>query len=167
MVRELRDTLRQAHPAIRRKAASRGFLLVDMEFGDATWWRTALRPSHTRDRRRRLGGLPARSGVPLARATLMMAWNAVRADAETACILLGMHRKVAEVFLSMQLGHIEQIATREFRSVRPRWADRPRIWRSLLECAASEKATLLRDFDLHALQLIAGESLEIRQASRD
>jgi hypothetical protein len=158
IVNSVRDLLRTSSPSIRHKAAQRGFLLLDMDFADKDWW-SALK--HEPERRFRLTSgresFPRRTAVPLARATLMTAWEGIRVDADAACIALGMLREVATVISTMQVTEFDAIAYRHFRRLTPRWADRPGIWRQLLLAAASEKTACTRDADLHALQLIAGD----------
>jgi hypothetical protein len=159
LVSSLRDMLRASSPSIRRKAAQRGFLLLDMDFANKDWW-AALK--HEPERRFRLTSgresFPRRTAVPLARATLMTAWEGLRVDTDAACIVLGMVREVADVIRTMQVTEFDAIADRHFRRLSPRWADRPGIWRQLLLAAASEKPASTRDVDLHALQLLAGDA---------
>ena len=57
----------------------------------------------------------------------------------------------------MQLTELDAIADRHFHRLVPRWTDRPTIWRKLLLAAASDKASVAREFDLHALQLLLGD----------
>ena len=157
-VTSLREILRSSSPAIRRKAASRCYLLIDMELADPEWWRTVLqRPDRTPRSGRWADGFPRRTAVPLARATLMLAWQGVRTDTDVACAVFGMHRKVAEVVNSMQLSDIDRISDRHFRCTKPRWADRPSIWRELLLSARAEKPAAARDVNLHALRLLAND----------
>ena len=160
MVIPLRDALRESDPASRRRAALRGFLLVDMGFEQSDWWRMLKHDGANGLRSERsLGHFPRRTGVSLARATLMLAWHSVHADPDAALAVLGLHREVAAAIGSMQLADIDRIADRQFRRVRPRWADRPSIWRAILLSAQIERAALRRDADFHALQLLAGDAL--------
>jgi len=158
IVTALRDELRTSGPAIRRKAAHRGFLLVDMEFANKDWW-TAMK--HEPERRLRApngqGSFPRRTALPLARATLMSVWQGIRVDPDAACVVLGLFRPVAEVIGAMQLTELDAIADRHFHRLAPRWTDRPAIWRKLLLAAASDKASVAREFDLHALQAMLGD----------
>src|SRR6184192_836023 len=41
LISGLRELLKAADPSVRRRAARRSFLLVDMEFGNPDWWHTA------------------------------------------------------------------------------------------------------------------------------
>src|SRR5207244_2358773 len=102
------------------------------------------------------GSFPRRSAVPLARATLMLAWHSLRADPETACVLLGMSPPVADLISALPLAEIDRIADRGFRHVQPRWHDRPAVWRNLLLAAQTSNPGAMRDFNLHGVQLMTG-----------
>src|SRR4051812_4622276 len=116
LVRHLREILRTSDPEIRRRAAERSILLVDIAFHDGDWWRgVKLEPVRSRRPLRAYSGFPRRTAVPLARATLMLAWHAIQEDLDTARVLLGMHREVATVIASLQLSEIDSIAERRFR----------------------------------------------------
>jgi hypothetical protein len=162
LVRHLREILRTSDPEIRRRAAARGILLVDIAFHDGEWWR-GVKVEPTRRRRPLLAysGFPRRTAVPLARATLMLAWHAIQEDIDTATVLLGMHREVAKVIASLQLSEIDSIAERRFRHVLPRWHDQPDYWAELFEAARSGTPAALRRCDVRGLQMIVGEQLKM------
>lgn len=162
LVRQLRESLRTSDPESRKRAAGRNVLLVDIAFHDADWWR-GVRHDPTRRRRALLAyaGFPRRTSVPLARATLMLAWHAIQEDLVTATVLLGMHREVAKVIANLQLAEIDNIAERRFRHVLPRWHDQPDYWGELLDAARSGSAQALRRCDVRGLQMIVGEQLQM------
>jgi|HubBroStandDraft_4_1064222.scaffolds.fasta_scaffold07811_2 hypothetical protein len=159
LVRHLRELLRAMSPESRARTAQRPLLLVDMQLADFEWWRTAK--SHA-TRAAPLpawrGSFPRPQGVQLARATLMLAWHTVRADRYGTC-LLGMSPGVSEIIASLSLTEIDRIVERCFRHARPRWEERPAVWRRLLLAGQSESARLTRDVNLYGLQLLTGELL--------
>lgn len=163
LVRELHELFRTADPPVRRRAACRSFLLVDMEFGDADWWRGAgshlSEPARLPYWRR---SFPRTSGTQLARATLFLAWNSLRSgrDPATVRLLLGMTPEVGELIATLRFDQIDRIAQKRFRFVRPRWDDRPAVWRRLLLAARRDDSRLMGEFNLHGLQLLAGELME-------
>jgi hypothetical protein len=55
LVRHLRDILRISDPEIRRRAAGRSILLVDIAFHDGDWWRGVKREPTRRRRPLRRG----------------------------------------------------------------------------------------------------------------
>lgn len=163
LVMDLRDSLRQMTPERRKRAAARPFLLLDLEFQNPEWWDAVRRYPDKKFRTSSWrGSLPRRSGLPLARATLLLAWQGCRAHLETACILFGMSRAAAEVIIELQLTEIDRIADRRFRHLHPRWQDRPDVWRLLLAAAESPSAASLRRTDIHALALVAAELMPLR-----
>lgn len=165
LVRQLREILRTSDPEIRRRAAARSVLLVDIAFHDGDWWRgVKLEPSRRRRPMLAYAGFSRRTAVPLARATLMLAWHAIQEDLDTATVLLGMHREVAKVIAGLQLSEIDSIAERRFRHVLPRWHDLPDYWGELFEAARSGTPAALRRCDVRGLQMIVGEQL--RMAAR-
>jgi hypothetical protein len=88
----------------------------------------------------------------------MLAWHSVRADVNASC-LLGISSAVAATLASFSLTELDRIAARRFRHVRPRWEDRPIVWRQLLLSASTGDARQTRDAHLRALQLLTGELL--------
>lgn len=162
LVSELGELLLTADPSVRRRAACRSFLLVDMEFGNSDWWGTSgSHPSEPARPPTWRGSFPRASATQLARATLLLAWNSLRAgrDPATARLLLGMTPQVGELIARLQLDQIDRIAQKRFPFVRPRWDDRPAVWRRVLLAARANDPRLMGEFNLHALQLLAGELL--------
>ena len=159
LVRHLRELLRAMTPESRARTAQRPLLLVDMRLADLEWWRTAKdHPTRAAPLPAWRGAFPRPQGVQLARATLMLAWHTVRADRYATC-LLGMSPGVSEIIASLSLTEIDRIVERHFRHARPRWEDRPAVWRRLLLAAQSDSARLTRDFNLYGLQLLTGQLL--------
>jgi hypothetical protein len=157
LVVPLRDVLRAMTPEMRTRAASRSLLLVDMEFAHPEWWRLArdypIRAAPLPSWR---GAFPRPSALQLARLTLMLAWHAVRSD-RTATCLLGMAPEVADVIAALSLTEVDRLVERRFRHARPRWEDRPAVWRGLLLAAQRDDLRRARDFNLYALQLLTAE----------
>lgn len=156
----LRARLRRSTKEIRRQAAQRKFLLVDMEFQNEEWWRTArtLIPKRFKETSWP-EWFPQHSAVPLARATLSLAWHSLRLEGSvpTSCVVLGMSRGVAELMRELRLWEIDRIAEQRYRHLGPRWRDRPEFWGELLAAAESEEEDAMRNVELHGLQLLTGE----------
>jgi hypothetical protein len=157
LITPLRDLLRMADLPTRKAAAARTILLLDMQFEQPGWWAMSVRdPERSSRGTPEAGAFSRRTGVPLARATLTLAWRCVQADPVMARVVLGMHPEVAQVIGSMRLVDIDRFATRHFRRLRPRWADRPHLWRALLLASQANATIAARDFDLRAFQLLLG-----------
>ena len=159
LVLQLRQEFREVTPEIRTRVAARSFLLVDMQFTNKEWWlRARDRPSRPQPLPAWRGTLPRSGGARLARATLLLAWSTIRLDPNVGC-LLGMTREVVQVVGQLSTVELLEIAESHFRHVRPRWEDRPAVWRQLLKVAQGDDLRRLRDINLYGLQLLTGECL--------
>lgn len=159
LVIQLRELLHGVTPETRARAAQTAFLLVDMEFANVPWWQTLqTHQARAASLPPWRGGFPRAGAIPLTRATLTLAWHVLRANEEARC-LLGTVPAVAEVIAGLSLSEIDRIAERRFRHVRPRWEDRPAVWRQLFQSAQTPDIRRAREFSLRGLQLIAGELL--------
>lgn len=165
LVADLRELFKSLDPATRQRAARCAFLLSDLELSNADWWHVAhnhpAQPIRTPPWR---ASFPRPSAIQLARATLLLAWNSLQVEPPTAQVLLGITTPVAEVIANLQFDEIDPIARARYRHVRPRWDDRPAVWRRLLLAAQTADESLLTEFNLHALQLLTGELLPPRSA---
>jgi hypothetical protein len=68
-----------------------------------------------------------------------------------------MTAEVGDLIASLRFDQIDRIAEKRLRFVRPRWDDRPAVWRRLLLAARADDQKLMGEFNVHALQLLAGE----------
>jgi hypothetical protein len=164
LVNHLRPLLREVTPDVRAQAARIALLLVDVQLSNAAWW-THLQayPNRPGPLPPVRGSFPRASAVPLGRATLMLAWHSVRSDPVGSC-LLGVCPEVARIIASFSLTELDRVVERRFRYVRPRWEDRPAIWRALLLSAQSGDARRTREVSLRAIQLMTGDLLASRAA---
>ena len=96
----------------------------------------------------------------------MLAWHSLRADRDAACVLMGMTSAVADLIHDVPLPQLDEIAGRQFRHVQPRWQEQPAIWRALLNAAQSSRDRPMREFNLYALQLVAGALLSAQESNR-
>ena len=158
LVSDLHDLLQSISPLERRRAAQRAFLLVDLQLGDIQRWAGAgaAKDSHVPRLATAHVYFPRAQATRLARATLTLAWHSVRSDQRNAHVLLGMTEPVAEAISRLRFEDIDRIAERRCKYIRPRWSDRPAIWREILS-GSSEPSQ--RDANLHGVQLITGELL--------
>jgi hypothetical protein len=159
LVNHLRPLLRGLTPEIRARAARTALLLVDMQLSNAPWW-TSLQahPARPAPLPAARGSFNRASAMPLGRAILMLAWHGVRSDPVGSC-LLGVSPDVARVIASFSLTELDGAVERRYRYVRPRWEDRPAVWRALLLSAQSRDARRTREANLRAIQLMTGDLL--------
>lgn len=141
-------------------AARFPFLLVDFGFRDPEWW-SEITAAHEQNAGQQTwdSTFPRAATIALTRATLMLAWHTVRTDTEASVVLLGIAPTVARLLRSQRLQDIDRIAEQHHRRIRPRWEDRPGLWRQLMFCAKSTEVDAAHDFVLHALQLTASGAL--------
>jgi hypothetical protein len=158
LITPLHDVLCSMTDNAKRQAARRPLLLVDLQFRDHDWWRRiAIARAGNGNAEARTNRTQRKALVQMSRATLMLTWHALRADPTAGCILLGIAQPVADLILTLKLGDIDRIAEENYLALRPRWEDRPSVWRELLTAAQSGDARALREFNVHAIQLLAGE----------
>lgn len=157
LVLQLKDMLTALKPESRARAARRSLLLTDLQFSNTPWWRSARdHPARAVPPPAGCGAFPKPAALQLARATLMVTWHSLRSSARSA-VLLGVQPAVSEIIAGLTLSEIEILVERRFRHVRPRWEERPTIWRALLSAATSGDFRKIRDFNLYSLQLVTGE----------
>jgi hypothetical protein len=156
----IRELLLNLAPAAQRLAAHHRLLLVDIEFTNIEWWYAVKRQPYRSFRLEATSGsFPRRSAVQLARATLTLVWHCARRDRYVACVVLGITPAVADIIATLRLEEIDRIAERQFRRVRPRWEDRPTVWRKLLLASQAADPQPMHHFTLQSLQLMLGELL--------
>lgn len=154
----LRDLLRQTSPEARKRAAAQAYILVDLEFRNLPWWEAVRRsPEKPFAEHTWRNPLPKRTVIPVARTLLMAAREAIRADKEIACLVLGIKPQVAALLSTLQIAEIDRIAGHQFRHVQFRWFDRPSIWRSLLISTAIARCREFPTVDTYCIQLSAGD----------
>jgi hypothetical protein len=164
LVSHLRSLLHGLAPDVRVRAARTSLLLVDMQLSNAAFWtHLQAHPARPAPLLPGRGSFPRASAVPLGRATLILAWHGVRSD-PVGSYLLGLSPEVAHIIASFSLTELDQAVERRFRLVRPRWEDRPAMWRALLLSAQSGDARRIREVNLRAIQLMTGDLLASRVA---
>jgi hypothetical protein len=155
------------NPKARSQAAQVPFLLLDVYFQDALWWRWARNPHAVRRHR-----TPARNSfsrriaAELIRETLMLAWSTVAFDRAAATILLGMAPDVSSIIAELGVHDVERIAARQSRYLQLRWDDFPAFWSRLLNAALQGDEDALHACHLHGIQLLGSELLPLLEHRR-
>jgi hypothetical protein len=144
--------LRGTDAAVRERIALCPFLIVDASFGDATKWKLSDAES-----------APSRpDGVTrvleLARATCVLSWYLLRTDQVAARLILGVSHTCAAAIAQSSLTELQKVADRlvQHRWFKPRWHDRPAVWRQLIRLA---QTTPPKPVAIHGLQLFLGDLL--------
>ena len=167
LVFPLRDLFLEMTPELRKRAAARAFLLLDFEFRNIPWW-MAVRQFPEKQFRGTAwrNPFPRRSAIPLTRATLMLAWQMIRADVGAARVILGVADEVADIIGTLQLTELDRIAVRRHRHLEPRWANRPTVWHSLLSAALAPESAAMQRVDAYGLQLLTGDLAPVSKTPR-
>lgn len=166
LVSQHRTLWRSLNSVARKRAAEMPFLLMDVHFQDAHWWRLAQSHKSLRRPRALTPAFTGKVAGGLMRETLMLAWNTVLLGRGTASILLGMAPAVADIVAELGSQDIERISAKCSRSLRPRWQDFPPFWGNLLIAARAGDQDALDESRLHGLQLIGGELLPLLDGTR-
>lgn len=145
--------LREIDASIREQIALCPFLLIDASLSDATKWKLS---EHAESVPWHLDG--ATRVLELARATCVLSWYVLRTDEVAARLILGVSQDCAALIAQCGLTELQQIAARlvEQRAFKPRWHDRPDIWRQLIRLA---QTTPPKPVAIRGLQLFLGDLL--------
>jgi hypothetical protein len=144
----------------RSQLAASPYLLLDCQFASAELWN---RPNHggVRDAGGLGLGFAGALGARTLRHAMLLAWHWSRANPMTAQIALGLSESCVCLIAGTRLRDMEALAEQCPSWIRPRWEDRPEIWRQLLTAAAPLRPALLRQMHLRGLQLLAASGPRI------
>lgn len=118
----------------RTRIAECPFALVDAGFDDADRWVRVKNGTYV-DAGKSRPPLPSAYGQRLAQMMLILAWSLARSNRDAAHVVLGMSQRCAAVVGDIGLSVLPSIAEQHAQLIRPRWEDRPDIWRQLLQLA--------------------------------
>lgn len=96
------------------------------------------------------------AGPELGRRALVLGWHLAQANPFAARIALGMSARCTGLVAASRLQDLEQLVSVRPDWMRPRWDDRPQVWRQLLQAAIEGPVSRLRLLQLRGLQLLAG-----------
>jgi hypothetical protein len=134
------------------------FLLVDAGFARPELWASLPRVGvHEAVPLRSLLANRGPLAPPLLRRVLLLAWHMARANQTGARMALGMSVPCARFVAGCSLGDLEALAERRPPWIRPRWDDRPHVWRAWLSAAAAGSPQALERLQLWGLQVLAGD----------
>lgn len=128
------DLFAELRAEARIRVAECPFALVDAGFDDADRW-VRVRNGTYIDSGKSRPPLPSAYGQRLAQMILILAWSLARSNRDAAHVVLGMSQRCAAVVGDIGLSILPSIAEQHAQLIRPRWEDRPDIWRQLLQLA--------------------------------
>jgi len=141
----------------RSRLAAGPYLLLDCRFACRELWRLPVRPG-VRDSAGASRGFAGALGAGTLRHVMLLAWHWSRANPVTAQIALGLNESCARLIAATRLRELEALADMCPEWIRPRWEERPEIWRQLLAAAAPSHPAILQQTHLRGLQLLAASS---------
>jgi hypothetical protein len=147
----------------RSRLAAGPYLLLDCRFSCPELWSTPVQAG-VRDAARVARGFAGALGAATLRHVMLVAWHWSRANLTTAQIALGLTESCARLIASTRLRDLEALAELGPEWIRPRWENRPDIWRQLLSAAPAHPLAL-RQLQLRGLQLLAASGRGEAQAS--
>jgi hypothetical protein len=144
--------------AARRRAAACPYLLLEAGFTDPRRWQEASAGQVTEAHEPAYSSfftVPA--ALEAARLVFTYAWHLASTQPAAARLFLGMPAPCAAAITRCSLRQMYALAERHPEWLRPRWSDRPEIWRELLAAAATGEGSALERARLHGLTLLAAE----------
>ncbi len=158
LIRDVGSLLLNLDAPSMRRAAGSAVLLVDAGFADGPRWSTAILGA-VHDR------LPApapfftvEGAVGVMRLVLTHAWHLARSEPAAARLLLGLSAANLPVIGGCTLSRLTHLAETRTEWLRPRWENRPRIWRDLLRTAEEGEGSAAERMRVRGLQLLAAEA---------
>ena len=158
LVHQHRALWQRLEPEARARAARLPFMLVDVHFTDAPWWREVREPGCPSEPETPTS-FPKATAEPLITETLMLAWYVAQSEPSVAPLMVGMSRPVAEIIGALTTHQVHDIALRHPQSIRPRWAHVPDLWGALLIAAQRNDDHALAEIHAHAQLRFVGELL--------
>lgn len=147
-----RDLWSRLDQTSRKRLSLFPFVIVDLRFGDATWWHIA---SHKGAQARGLfaATVPEARWAWLALETLMFGWQVAREDRVVATMLFAMPPPVVDRIAALTMQQVRMLSVESAKIVRLRWDNDSRFWRELLiaarELDESKMEVLRREAELH------------------
>jgi hypothetical protein len=157
----LAEIARQWHSldvAARARAAGCLYLLVDAGFAEPERWRRRAVRQVDDAGQGYAAFFSIAASTAVAQAVLTFAWHLARCQGAAARLLLAMPAGCVAELARHTLGEVRALALRNPHWLRPRWAQRPGMWREFLAAAASEDAAQLGRARLRGQRLLAAEA---------
>ncbi len=159
LIQDVSDLLLNLDAASMRRAAGTGILLVDAGFAQGSRWSDALIGAvNDRDDLASEPFFTGDAAVRMMRLVMTHAWHLAHSEPAAARLLLGLSAHNAVAIGGCSLTRLLGLAELHAQWLRPRWENRPRVWRDLLRTAAQGDAGALERLRVRGLQLLAAEA---------
>ncbi len=142
----------------RRRLAGTPFVLVDIRFRDAEWWREVAltrgrKPEHSMSEQM----LPASFAESLMYETLMFCWQMVGASRTVGMSAFAMSSAVIEIVAALAPHDVREIAERQYSAVKVRWSTDAGFWQDFLKSAIGADEERLAGIHLRAKLMVMGQ----------
>jgi hypothetical protein len=159
LIRDVSDLLLKLDAASMHRAAGSAVLLVDAGFADGTRWSDAILGAVNDRRPEEVAPFfTAPGGVRVMRLVMTQAWHLARSQPGAARLLLGLSAASVAAIGGCTPNRLILLAESRVQWLRPRWENRPRIWRDLLRTAAVDEPGALERLRVRGLQLLAADA---------
>lgn len=158
LVQDVSDLLLNLDTASMRRAAGTAVLLVDAAFADGSRWSDAIGAA-VNDRNLAASDpfFTVDTTVRVMRLVVTHAWHLARSEPAAARLLWGLSAANVAAIGATTLSRLTALAESRSHWLRPRWENRPRVWRDLLRAAAGGDAGALERLRVRGLQLLAAD----------
>jgi hypothetical protein len=158
LVQDVSDLLLNLDAASMRRAAGTAVLLVDAAFADGSRWSDAIGAA-VNDRNAVASDpfFTVDTTVRVMRLVVTHAWHLARSEPAAARLLWGLSAANVAAIGATTLSRLTALAESRSHWLRPRWENRPRVWRDLLRTAAGGDAGALERLRVRGLQLLAAD----------
>lgn len=159
LLRQIGEMWAGLDASARLRAAACPYLLVDAGFSDPRRWRWAggRHVSEATESSYGSAFFTVPRTAAIARQVFIYAWHLTRFKSSAVQLLLGMPTQCTQLISACTLPQMHELAERHADWMRPRWANRVKVWRQLLLAATSGEVVALENARMHGLQLLAAE----------
>lgn len=163
LLRDLAQLWPKLEPAALKRAAACPYLLLDAGFADASRWMWAH--GHQvleRDRGPATPFFTVPRASAVMRKVLTYGWHLAQSREAAARLLLGMSAPCVKLVGACSLSQLDDLAEKHPAWLQPRWPQRVRIWRELLQAATAGEGPSLQQARLRGLQILAADARAAR-----
>ncbi len=158
LLRDISGLLLKLNGDSLRQAAAGAVLLVDVGFASGSLWSDAIQGA-VNDRLPRSAPFFTVAGTEaLMQLVMTQAWHLARSQPAAARLLLGLSAGNAALIGGCTLSRLTQLALGRTHWLRPRWDNRPGVWRDLLRLATDGHSGSLERMRVRSVQLLAADA---------
>jgi hypothetical protein len=142
----------------RERAGACLYLLLDAGFAEPQRWRWRPGPQAADVGGERTAFFTVPAAPQVAQGVFIFAWHLARCRGSAARLLLGMPALSVRQLARHTLSEVRALALSNLHWLRPRWGQRPAMWREFLVAAAGNDPATLERVRLRGQRLLAAEA---------